>query len=375
MTAREKIRRAFTPEGTPEIGVVASYDGIFIRDHWFAFTEVPWWYTFSGKINEEVIWVRDFCRRSGLEWLEVRPCPSRAERSHQRYEQRQNGVWRIDEETGDEEHLQEPTPGGINTSSKHFALDLLPTTQSEVDALISQASAFDRASFLAEGRHDTATAIGNALDLILYGAITSPLWSFYSLLGYEGMMVFLAQDGDLASYAAGRILRNVTQRIRMVSALGADAVWIEECLTDQISPELFWQINVPILQKCVQEIRACGLKSIYYYCGNPGDRLEAILEVGADAVHFEESKKGFTVDIEEIIAKVDGRCTVFGNLDSIALLQDGTETELRTEIKRQLEAGKKNGNRFVMSIGSPITPRTPVERIKLYTDVVQELGA
>ena len=80
MTARERILRAFTPEGTPEIGVVASYDSLLIRDQWSALTEVPWWYAFSGKIDKEVAWVRDFHRKSGLEWLAVKPCPSRAER-------------------------------------------------------------------------------------------------------------------------------------------------------------------------------------------------------------------------------------------------------------------------------------------------------
>ena len=143
---------------------------------------------------------------------------------------------------------------------------------------------------------------------------------------------------------------------------------------DQISPDLFWRYNVPLMRQCVQEIRACGLKSIYYYCGNPSGRLDAILEVGADALHFEESKKGFTIDIGAIIAEIDGRCTVFGNLDSIGILQNGSEYDLRSEIKRQLSAGKDNGNRFVMSTGSPIAPATAVERVRLYTTLVRELA-
>ena len=37
-------------------------------------------------------------------------------------------------------------------------------------------------------------------------------------------------------------------------------------------------------------------------------------------------------------------------------------------------AGRKNGGRFVMSLGSPVTPETPVARVRLYTDLVHELG-
>jgi len=43
MTGREKILAAFTPEGAPEIGVVASYEEIFILDHYAMLTKIPWW--------------------------------------------------------------------------------------------------------------------------------------------------------------------------------------------------------------------------------------------------------------------------------------------------------------------------------------------
>ena len=351
MTGREKILGAFTPEGAPEIGVVASYEGIFIRDHYAALTRVPWWD--STKADSLA---RDFYSASGLEWFSVAACASRDERSRQRYEPRSDGVWLLDSETGRETRLCEPTPSGTNTAcsrSRHTDIDSLPSTRREIDALIPRNPSFDQNRFLSEGRHDVAVSVRAAVKLLLYSHIPSPLWSLYGLLGYEGMMVLLALNPDLASYAGQRILENVVQRVRMIRALGADAVWIEDCLTDQISPELFHRINVPLLRRCVQEIRSCGMKSIYYYCGNPHDRLNSILDVGADAVHFEESKKGFTIDIEDIVRRIGGRYVVFGNLDAVAILQNGSDDALRSEVRRQLKAGRDNGNRFVMSTGSP----------------------
>ena len=66
-------------------------------------------------------------------------------------------------------------------------------------------------------------------------------------------------------------------------------------------------LNVPLMKDYVEAIRASGLKSIYYYCGNPMDRLEPLLAVGADAVHFEESKKNFVIDIDDVVAAIEGR--------------------------------------------------------------------
>jgi len=113
------------------------------------------------------------------------------------------------------------------------------------------------------------------------------------------------------------------------------------------------------------------MRSVYYYCGDPNDRFDEILATGADALHFEEGKKGFTIDINDVARRVDGRHVVFGNLDAIGILEHGSEGMLRSAIRRQLDAGHRNGNRFVMSTGSPITPGTPVERVRRYTDLVR----
>jgi len=162
--------------------------------------------------------------------------------------------------------------------------------------------------------------------------------------------------------------------VREAKALGAAGVWLEECLTDMISPAMFAEMNVPLVADLVAAIRAAGMHSIYYYCGNPHDRLDLLLSAGADALALEESKKHFSIDIEDIVDRVQGRCTILGNLDAIHLLEHGSEPELRAEVARQLAAGRRNGSRFIMSIGSPVTPGTPVEKVRLYCDLVHELG-
>ncbi len=306
----------------------------------------------------------------------MRACAPRDQRSRERVEERDDEVWRVDTVTGEATRLREPVAGGTNTEcahSRHTVMDALPATREELDALIPIQPPFDRDRFLTEGRQDAALAVREATDLMTYSLITSPVWALYNRLGYEGMMLLPAQSRDLATYAAQRILENTLPQIRMIAALGADAVWIEECLTDQISPEAFRQINLPILRRCTEEIRANGMKSIYYYCGDPWRRLDAILDTGADALHVEESKKGFAIDIEDVVEAVGRRCVVFGNLDAIGVLQDGSDDRLRDEIHRQLKAGGQHGKRFVMSTGSPITPGTPPDRVRRYSDLVREL--
>jgi len=140
-----------------------------------------------------------------------------------------------------------------------------------------------------------------------------------------------------------------------------------------VGPEQFRAFNYNCLNELTGLIRAAGMQSVYYPCGDPWNKMDQYLSVGADAVSFEESKKGFEIDIEDVVDAVNGKCAVLGNLDAIWLLPYCTEDELKTEINRQLKVGRRNGGRFIMSMGSPVTPGTSVKRVKLYCDLVRGL--
>jgi uroporphyrinogen-III decarboxylase len=71
---------------------------------------------------------------------------------------------------------------------------------------------------------------------------------------------------------------------------------------------------------------------------------------------------------------VDGRCALLGNLDAMGLLEHGSEQDLRAELRRQARAGRRNGSRFIFSLGSPVTPGTSMARVRLYTDLAHEEG-
>ena len=187
-------------------------------------------------------------------------------------------------------------------------------------------------------------------------------------------MTLIKSRPDLIKHACRRNLQLALADIREAAKAGISGIWIEECMMDLVSPSSFEELNLPFLGELVAEIRSAGLKSIYYFAGNPTGRLDLLLRISADALSLEESKKGYTIDIADVVERVQGRCTVLGNLDAVGILQDGSEEQLRVEIARQIAAGRENGSRFIMSIGSPVTPGTRVERVRLYCDLVHELG-
>ena len=378
MNGRQKIEAAFSPEGTPEFAAVLCYEGIYMRDHWAQLTRQPWWADQSPNLDERMAAWSEIVPAIGQDWMALSACPSRRYREAHAIETGAEGVFRMNRLTGARQRLYEPQVSGWDLVERGYSghVERLASTPDEIDQLLEPLSRFDPQEFLAQGYADLAQR-----QLAAFGAdhypichVSSPLWDCFALWGFEGLMTMVADQPDLVHYACQRYLTRSLYQVHQSAALGARGIWIEECLTDQISPAAYEALNLPYLRAVVDEIRACGMHSIYYYCGNPTRRLDLLLSSGADALALEESKKGFTIDITEIAEAVDGRCVLFGNLDAIQLLPHASEATLRAEIERQLAAGRRNQSRFVMSLGSPVTPETSPERVRQYGEWIHDIS-
>lgn len=377
MTGKEKIEAAFSPAGTPQIPVMICYEDIYIRDHWAQLTSQPWWSKHTPDIVARARLLEEIAGNIGQDVFRVSSFYSRQEREALALETRSGQVYCVNRRTGAETLLAPPQVGGWKAENKSESIqaERLPETLDDVDRLIPPAEPFDSERFLAEGCGDLAARDTLGREKAALAHVTSPFWHCYYLWGFEGLMTMVADRPDLVEHACRRWLEQAFNNIRGAAALGAQLIWIEECLTDMISPEAFAELVTPSIRELTGEIKLLGLRSIYYFCGNPADKWESLLASGADALALEESKKGFSIDIAEVARRVAGRMVLLGNLDAIGVLQNGTLQELRAEIGRQLAAGRRNHSRFIMSLGSPVTPETPVERVRLYCDLAHELGS
>ena len=371
MRGRARIEAAFSPEGARAFGAVICYEGIYIRDHWAQLTDCPWWYRYSPDMEQQLRWRRDVIRATGQDWFVLPDFHSRWERGQMRLDVGLEGVFLVRGEA--RRRIPEPQVAGWSpgrgVESIHPARPA--RDESDIDALIRLPDG-DPELAIRDGGGELAAALLSEFGDRLYPVrhVLGPLWSCYQLLGFEGWMMMVAERPDLVRYACQRFLANRVQEIHQAAAMGAAGIWIEDCMTDMIGPRAFADLNVPFLQDMVREIREVGMKSIHYYCGDPAGKWDSLLAVGADALSLEESKKGFCIDVEEVVARMRGRCVVLGNLDAIHLLEAGSEQKLAADVDRQLAAGRRNGSRFIMSLGSPVTPGTMVERVRRYCDLV-----
>lgn len=377
MTGTDRLLAAFSDAGSAQVPAVLCYEGIYIRDRWRELSQRPWWYRVTADLPRQLAWRHEVIRALGQDWFRLPIGSSHQDQANLWIDERGDQVFQVDDRHDTEVELIEPPVGGWSKTGELQSVvrTQMPASHADVDRAIDIPATWHDPK--ADGRADLPRAVLDTWGgrLLPTWSISSPFWGCYDLWGFEGLMTRAAEEPALVTYACERHAQLGLHVLRDAMACGARAIWIEECFTDLLSPAAFRRLHLPSLQRLVDAIRDAGLLSIYYYCGDPSGKWDDLLAAGADALALEESKKGFTIDIEDVVRQVGGRCTIFGNLDAVGILQDGTDEQLRSEIARQIDAGRRNQGRFVMSLGSPVTPNTPVARVRQYCDLVHELGS
>ena len=370
MTAKERFLAGLSRGGPHETCVGVCYENIFIRDHWPELTRLPWWYSVSPDLEQQIAWRREVVASVPHDWLLMPVSPPREEREALSLEVRPGGVLRRDRRTG-EERLIEPAPVG-GGAPKIIHPDRIVSSREEIEALVPPPEPFDAGAFRAEGRADLADRLRAEFPLAFYRFVTPPTSCTYDLWGFEGMMTMLLDRPDLVRHASGRFLARNIASVRLAAELGCSFIWVEEAFMDSAGPDAYRELAVPHTRRLLDEIRSLGMRSIFYFGGDCSGKLEDILSAGPDAVALEEGKKGFVHDIEAVAEQVDGRCALVGNLDAINVLPSADNTALAAEVARQARAGRRNRGRFIFGLGSPVTPATPAARVRRFCELCRE---
>lgn len=379
MDSKQRMLAAFTDGLDAGFPVVIPYVGIFLRDHWEEVTSQPWW-TFQDPDLHAWLKVEDDLQtKLDMDWVDCQMCPSTGWRGGHRVEASGGSLFLMDSVGGVREELQRQPVGGTNVL---IGRESLIQSMDDVDRWIGSENGrwaiHDARSLVRSGRLDYVKMVAEKYGSrrFLHATVGTPYSrALLDFFGFEGMMVNLLKRPRLVEEVLRRLLDDVKEQVKAYANAGVHGVFVEECLSsaDEIPLDKFKEFVLPYDRELVSEIRRLGMKSVYYPCGNMADRLEqVIVDIHPDCLSLEESKKGFKVDIAKLDETVAGRLSIFGNLDSIRILQDGTSEELRREVQRQLDIGRRHG-KFVMSIGSPVTPKTSVSRVREYIDLVREL--
>jgi uroporphyrinogen-III decarboxylase len=220
-------------------------------------------------------------------------------------------------------------------------------------------------NLLADGRLDLASRLISELgqDHFTMTYLSPPFATLYDVVGFADMMTMPLDAPDLTELLLEQLYRRDVERARAFAAAGFDGILLENCLVsaDLISPRLFETFVYPWDCRFVQALNELGLRVVHYFCGDVIPRLPLLGEMDVDCLAVEESKKGFEIDIGEVVDAVGDRMCVAGNIDA-AQMPWWSKEELDAEIRRQVQKAK-GAHGFIISTGSPFPGDAPLHTV------------
>jgi len=375
MTSKQCLLTALEGKIPQRFPVVTPYSYLMQCDHWTELTGQPPWTYYQWLYStpeEHLEGYRILLSQLPFDWLEPVWAPSREERDAVAFEERDGRYFQINTRTGDAWELNEDLPHRAGTANQERRV----FNKHDVNELVKVTPA-ERSISLGHGDYVTAAveAFGKE-KFILNGGVTGTFWNCTWYVGMTNLFAAIREEADLVEYLSDKLLEQIIEQIRALSTRGGDGIYIDDAITtnDLISVADYERFSMPYIREIVKEAHSLGQKVILIYFGGIADRVAQILSLEADAIIMETSMKGYTNDLKSIGAQVKGRTCLFGNIDPVNIVQGGTDEQLREEIQQQVEIGRPLGS-FVISTGSPITPLTPVERIRQFINLARELGS
>ncbi len=191
-------------------------------------------------------------------------------------------------------------------------------------------------------------------------------------LGFEaGLMAFNDYPEEM-QYFLYRCYEEQLEWAKAYIKAGAHAFIISESFisADLVSPQIYKKFMKHIHSDYFMEIKNYGLIPMCMFWGNVNPLLKDYSETNVMAILVEESKKGFVLNINKIREQIGEKVCVFGNIDSLYLLREGSHKDIKNEAISQAEGAKYN---FITSNGSPIALGTPQSNIEVLIKSGKEL--
>jgi uroporphyrinogen-III decarboxylase len=143
-----------------------------------------------------------------------------------------------------------------------------------------------------------------------------------------------------------------------------DIVWASGTI---FPPVWMKEYIFPRLKRLWDPLKESGIKVLYCSDGNLNQYVDDIADAGAEGFIIEP----FT-NLNYLTEKYGKSHVIIGNIDT-RILQDGTREDIRNEVKRCADLGKKCPGYF-FAVGNHIPFSVPIDSIECYLDAIEEFG-
>jgi len=215
-------------------------------------------------------------------------------------------------------------------------------------------------------------------ELSVHGEIVSNFTSFlYQFRSMEYGLMALLDDPERAKRAIERLNQNAIFLAREQCRLGIDALKLSCAWTGAglISREMYEEFVVPTKKELIDVIHREFKIPVYIHtCGAIGDRLDLMVQTGADGLECLDPPPIGTCDLQQACNILGSRAFIKGNLDSVNEMRNCTPEQMLETARKRLEIGLKHEGGYILSSACSVAPDVPEENLKILYEAVKRFG-
>ena len=175
---------------------------------------------------------------------------------------------------------------------------------------------------------------------------------------------FLRREPEAGSALLETLGQSMARYLVAQAQAGANAVMLFDSWVGLLGPQSFRRFALPVLQRCVEAIRAEVDVPVIYFANGGATLLDETVQVGSDVMAID-----WSLPLSRVTRQLGSEVVVQGNLDPAALF--APEDELGAAIDDVLHEGR-NAAAHIFNLGHGIHRTTDPARVAFLVDRVHE---
>ena len=181
-----------------------------------------------------------------------------------------------------------------------------------------------------------------------------------ALMGMDAIMLRVLDDPAFVEALMARCAEYTIAYGQALAAAGADVLSGGDSPAGLLGPELYARLALPFEQQVIEALQASGKPVSLHICGNATPMLKHMAVSGADVLELDH-----LVDLAQACSLVGPGLTIWGNLDPVGVLAQGTPADVEHAARRTIHVMRSAGHRrFVLSSGCTLAVGTPAANLE-----------
>lgn len=192
-----------------------------------------------------------------------------------------------------------------------------------------------------------------------------------ALMGIEQVMLQLMDDRSMVEALMARCAEYAVAYASALADAGADMLSGGDSPAGLIGPQLYREVALPMEQHVIASLKTrVSIPVSLHICGNATPILTDMAASGADVLELDHR-----VDMANACRVLGPEIAIWGNLDPVSLLAQGTPDQVRQATIDLMETASACGHkRLVVSSGCTLAPDTPSANLRALLDAVRNTG-